>query len=104
MKHFLIKYRLTNGTTDEWHMEIAGFIAALDNDPDLKGKISYRCMKIRDGSDYLHVAAAADELAIKTLQQRDFFKRYTEKTKLVAGGGDVVVSPLEIIAETKHRP
>jgi hypothetical protein len=37
--------------------------------------------------------------AVKTLQQRDYFKSYTEKTRTVAGG-DVVVSPLEIIAET----
>ena len=56
-------------------------------------------MKIRDGADYFHFAAAADETAIKALQSREFFKRYTEKTKQVAGG-EVTVSPLEIIAET----
>ena len=38
-----------------------------------------RCMKIRDGSD--------------------FFKRYSEKTRQVAGG-EVTVSPLDIVAET----
>ena len=103
MKQFLIRYRRTQGTEEEWHRDIAAFIAALDNDPELKGKISYRCMKIRDSPDYFHIATPADEQAVKTLQQRDFFKRYTEKTKLVAGG-DVVVSPLEIIAETAHRP
>ena len=47
MKHFLIKYRFKSGSKDEWHQEIARFIAALDNDPALKGKISYRCMKRR---------------------------------------------------------
>ncbi len=85
MKHFLIRYRRTNGTAEEWHRDIAGFIAALDNDPELRGRILYRCMKSREGSDYYHLAAAADEQAIKALQSRDFFKRYTEKTKLVAG-------------------
>jgi len=30
-----------------------------------------------------------------------FFKRYTERTKLVVGG-EVEVLPLEITAETKH--
>jgi len=40
-----------------------------------------------------------DEAAIKTLQSRDFFKHYTEKTRQVAGG-EVVVTPLELIAET----
>ncbi|MGB7542964.1 MAG: hypothetical protein WA373_13410 [Burkholderiales bacterium] len=99
MKYFMIRYQRANGTQEEWHKDIVRFISELDNDPELKGKILYRCMKIREGSDYYHLAAAADEKAIKTLQQRDFFKRYTEKTKLVAGG-EVVVTPLEIIAET----
>ena len=99
MKQFLIRYRLTNGTPDAWHQDVAKFIAALDSDPDLKGRISYRVMKTKDSSDYYHIASPADDDAVKTLQQRDFFKSYTEKTRAVAGG-DVTVSPLEIIAET----
>jgi hypothetical protein len=99
MKHFMIKYQFANGTTEAWHREIARFIAALNNDPELKGKITYRCMKNRDDQRYYHFAAAADEQAIKTLQQRDFFKHYTEKTRQVAGG-EVLVTPIELIAET----
>jgi hypothetical protein len=99
MKQFLIRYRLTNGTPDSWHRDVTKFIAALDGDPDLKGRISYRVMKTKDGSDYYHIASPADDDAVKTLQQREFFKAYTEKTRAVAGG-DVTVSPLEIIAET----
>ena len=101
MKHFMIKYQFANGTTEEWHREIGRFIAALDNDPELKGKIIYRCLKNRDDSSYYHLAAADDEQAIKTLQARDFFKHYTEKTRQVAGG-EVVVTPIELIAETAH--
>jgi hypothetical protein len=103
MKHFMIKYQFASGTAEEWHREIGRFIAALDDDPELKGKIIYRCMKNRDDSSYYHLAAAADEQAIKTLQQRDFFKHYTEKTRQVAGG-EVVVTPIELIAETAHQP
>jgi hypothetical protein len=99
MKHFMIKYQLGNGAPEEWHREIDRFIAALNDDRELKGKISYRCMKNRDDSSYYHLAAAADEVAIKTLQGRDFFKRYTEKTRQVAGG-EVTVTPIELIAET----
>jgi hypothetical protein len=99
MKHFMIKYQFANGTPEEWHREIGRFIAALDNDPELKGKIIYRCMKNRDDSNYFHLATAADEQAVKTLQQRDFFKHYTEKTRQVAGG-EVVVTPIEWINET----
>jgi hypothetical protein len=99
MKHFMIKYRFANGTTQDWHREIARFIAALDSDPELKGRISYRCMKNRDDQNYFHLAAATDEAAVKTLQSRDFFKAYTEKTRQVAGG-DVTVTPIELIATT----
>lgn len=102
MKHFLIKYTRTSGSEQAWHQDIAAFISALDGDPDLKGKISYCCMKVKDDLSYYHLAAAADEQAIKALQQREFFKRYTEQTRQVAGG-EVSVSPLEIIAETAAR-
>lgn len=102
MKHFLIKYRFTHGSPEAWHQAIARFIAALDHDPELKGKISYRCTKRRDGTDYYHLAAAADDQAIKTLQGRDYFPGYTEETKRVAGG-EVEVVPLEIVAETSYR-
>ena len=103
MKHFLIKYSLKSGSAERWHQDIARFITALDDDPDLRGKITYRCMKSRGGSDYYHLAAAADEQAVKALQSREFFSRYTAQTKLAAGGG-VEVLPLEIIAETKPLP
>jgi hypothetical protein len=99
MKHFLIKYRLKNGSEERWHQGIVRFISALDNDPALRGKISYRCMKGRGGSDYYHIATAADDDAIRALQAREFFIRYTEETKLAAGG-EVEVLPLETLAET----
>jgi hypothetical protein len=59
-------------------------------------------MKNRKGTDYYHLAAAADDQAIQALQSQAFFTRYNEQTRLVAGG-EVEVLPLEIIAETKHR-
>jgi len=99
MKHFLIKYRLQNGSQDAWHQDITEFISTLDGDAALRGKISYRCMK--SGSDYYHLATAVDDQSIRALQARAFFSRYTEKTKLAAGGV-VDVLPLEIIAETKR--
>jgi hypothetical protein len=100
MKHFMIKYQFANGTPEEWHREVARFIAALDTDPELKGKISYRVMKNRDDTSYFHLAAAADEAAVKTLQSRDFFKHYTERTRQAASGGEVTVTPIEVIGAT----
>ena len=61
MKQFLIKYRRTNGSTEDWHREIGTFIAAIDSDPALKGKVGYRCLKARDGEDYFHIATVHDD-------------------------------------------
>lgn len=102
MKRFLITYtyRPESGPVEEWHRRVAEFISVLDKDPALKGKITYRCMKVKDGAVYYHLAEAADDQAIKALTQSEFFKRYTEETKRVAGGA-VEVSTLETIAETQ---
>src|SRR5260221_5245134 len=93
MKHFMIKYQFTNGTTEEWHREIGRFIAALDNDPELRGRIIYRCMKTRDDSSYCHLASAVDDVAVKTVQQPDFFNDSHETTKKVRRGA-VTVPPV----------
>jgi hypothetical protein len=102
MKSFMIKYRFKSGSEDQWHQDIARFISALDDDPALVGKISYRCLKTRDQADYYHLATVTDDDVVKALQSRAFFKRYTEQTNH-AGGGEVEVLPLETVAETEHR-
>ena len=99
MKHFMIKYTFTTGAAEEWHRDVARFIAALENDPVLKGKVAYRCMKNANGADYYHLATVEDEQAVQALQNRDFFKTYTEKTEAV-GAGSVDVLPLLVIAQT----
>ncbi len=101
MKRFLIKYRFSAGMREDWHAEIARFIAALDRDPALKGRISYRCMRAREGDEYYHLATTADDTAAKELTQRDFFKHYTAATKH-ASSGTVEVLPLDVIAETAN--
>jgi hypothetical protein len=103
MRHFLIRYRRGSIGAEEWHRDIARFIAALNDDAELSGKISYRCMRIADGDEYLHAAAATDEQAVKTLQSRDFFKRYNEQTRQAAANGAVEVVKVEIVGETKFR-
>jgi len=99
MKRFLIKYRLRNGQEETWRQDIARFIAALDAEPALAGKITYRAMKNRDGADYYHLATAVDDEAVKALGRSEFFKAYTELTRSVSGG-EVEVLPLEVIGET----
>jgi len=103
MKYFLITYRFQNGELAEWHAEIARFIAALDADPVLNGKISYRCLQSKAGPDCYHLATAFDEEAAKTLGERDFFARYTDKCEQVSGG-TVEVTPMDLVGETAYRP
>jgi hypothetical protein len=100
MKYNMIKYQFANGTPEDWHRDVARFIAALDGDPELRGKIGYRVMKNRDDSSYFHLASVADDEAVKTLQSREFFKAYQAKTRSVAAGGQVTVTPIEVVAET----
>lgn len=102
MKYFMIRYRRSQGSEADWHKHIADFIAQLDSDPAVKGKISYRCLKRRDGTDYFHIAGAVDEQAIKALQGSAFFPRYNEETRKAAGG-EVEVIPLDTVAETMFR-
>jgi hypothetical protein len=103
VKHFLIKYRFQDGSPDKWRDEIKRFIAAVEADGTLNGRISYRCMKADNGSnEYYHLAASSDDEASKALQSRDFFRAYTAETKRVSGG-TVEVLPLAIIAETSAR-
>src|SRR5271154_1300022 len=102
MKRFLIKYHFTAGSKDDWHEDIRRFITAIENDPELSGKISYRAMKTAS-DDYYHLATAIDQSAVEALGRADFFDRYTETTDRVSGGG-VEVLPLEVIAETAYRP
>ncbi len=100
MKHFMIKYEFKNGTTEAWHQEIGRFIKAIDDDPELKGRLSYRVLKNRDDGHYVHLASVTDDAAQKALQSRDFFKAYTEMTRKVAAGGAVTVTPIEMIDAT----
>src|SRR5258708_6129552 len=104
MKRFIIKYthRAEAGPVDEWHRRVREFISALDGDPELKGRISYRCLKVKESADYYHLVEADDD-APSLLSQRPWFKAYTEETKRV-GGGQVEVLSLETIAETIAAP
>lgn len=47
MKRFLIRYNfsLEDDSVDAWHVHVATFIAEIENDPALQGRLSYRCLK-----------------------------------------------------------
>src|SRR5271169_4117575 len=103
MKYFLIEYQFKDGASEQWSDEIKRFIAAVEGDPDLNGKISYRCMKADNASgSYFHLAATASDEAAKALQSRDFFQRYTQESRRVSGGSlevlPLTMSPRRLFA------
>jgi hypothetical protein len=79
MKQFLIRYRRGAMAAETWHQEIAHFIAALDGNPDLRGRISYRAMRVSDNDEYLHLATAADDQAIGILRRANTSAATTNK-------------------------
>ena len=100
MKHFMIKYRFTTGTGGILARRNQGFIARFNADPAVKGKITYRCMKHRDGNDYPSRRRGPErDQGAASLR---FFPAYTKETERVAGG-HIEVLPLDIIAETDFR-
>jgi hypothetical protein len=104
MKRFVIKYthHPESGPLEEWHKRVREFISALDGDAELMGRITYRCMKVKDSGDHYHLVEAEDDVP-NLLAQREWFKAYTAETKRVAGG-EIEVMSMETIAETKLQP
>ncbi|MGA2551859.1 MAG: hypothetical protein ABSF50_17060 [Burkholderiaceae bacterium] len=100
MKSFLITYERLGGSVEQWHERIHEFIKGIDSDAELSGRISYLCLRSKDGNRYWHVAQALDENAAADLQRKDFFKRYSESMRAIADG-HVDVVPLEIVARTR---
>jgi hypothetical protein len=100
MRQFMIHYRRASGDDADWHAEIGRFIAALDADPALSGKIGYRVVKRRDEPEYFHIATVHDEAAVKVLQSRPFFATYTARNREISGG-KVDVIPLDFVGQTK---
>jgi hypothetical protein len=93
-------FRLGDDAVEAWHHRVAEFIAAIDADPVLAGRVRYRCLKAQSGPAYVHLAEVADDQAAKLLQEREYFRAYTAEIRRV-GGGVVEVTPFSLVAETR---
>jgi hypothetical protein len=102
MPQSIITYTFTTGARDDWHRQIAALVAAMNTDPDLKGRIAYRVLKERNGDRYWHIASAVDDAALKALQDKDYFRRYQAANRRIGGNSHQVVGT-ETIAETDFR-
>jgi hypothetical protein len=83
MIYSLIEYRRKE-PSEAWEREVVAFIQAIERDPSLRGRVSYRCLKQQDGVTFCHLAAAVDDSAVDDLKRKPFFKPYSERLRAVA--------------------
>ena len=86
MIYSLIEYRLKE-PSEAWEGEVLAFIHAIDREPSLRGRVSYRCLRHQDSVTYCHLAAAVDDSAVNDLKRMEFFKPYSERLRAVAQTG-----------------
>jgi len=86
MKQFLIKYQLKVGTEEQRRDEMVAFIAAMNGDPAVKGRISYRCMKVPGKPDYWHIVTAEDDASIVAMGGSGIESQPTRATEAAVRG------------------
>jgi hypothetical protein len=83
MIYSLIRYSI-NVPNEDWEHEVLAFVRAIDRDPSLRGRVSYRCLKEGDGVSFCHIAAAVNDAAVDDLKERPFFRPYSAKLRAIA--------------------
>jgi hypothetical protein len=99
MIYSLIRYAIREPSED-WEREVSAFIQAIDRDPSLRGRVSYRCLKESDGVSFCHIAAAVNDSAVEDLKERPFFKPYSAKLRAIATRGPEFTK-LQVVGETE---
>ncbi|HMQ58479.1 MAG TPA: hypothetical protein PKE65_08020 [Rhizobiaceae bacterium] len=85
MRMLTIRYRYS-GPEADWRETIDRFIAAVDSDDELAGRFSYEVAIGDDGVERVHWARWSEEMTVKTLQSRDYFKAFSSRLRELAGG------------------
>src|ERR1700722_18145990 len=99
MVYSQIRYTL-HTPSEEWEREVVAFIDAVECDPSLSGRISYRSYKGPDGVSFCHMSGAADAGALADLMAKPFFKQYAARVKEVSKSGPEVTQ-LNLVGGTK---
>ncbi len=98
MYGILIQYDY-DGDEAAWLSAAEDFVAAIDNDPVLRGKFSYRVNIAADGVGRAHVGRWDSDETLAHLQSQDFFKTFAAKVGEFAGGAQNATR-LRLAAET----
>ncbi|MBT7664936.1 MAG: hypothetical protein HN608_08420, partial [Rhodospirillaceae bacterium] len=94
----LIQYDY-DGDEGPWLAAAEEFVAAIDADPALHGKFSYRVNVAPDGVGRVHVGEWDSEETLSHLQSQDFFKTFAAKIGEFSGSGPNATR-LSLAAET----
>ncbi len=98
MNGILIQYDY-DGDEGAWLAAVEDFVAAIDDDPVLRGRFSYRVNVAADGVSRVHVGRWDSEETLTHLQSQDFFKAFAAKVGEFAGGPPNA-SRMRLAAET----
>ena len=79
-----IRYEFS-GDEDKWEAAIRGFIAAIDADPEVSGRFTYRVNKAKEGNMRVHWGSWDRPETVATLQSRDYFKSFAAELQAMAG-------------------
>jgi len=100
MEGILIQYNYS-GDEAEWEKTINEFVNNVNSDSELSGKFQYSISKGADGIKRVHVGRWDSEATLKTLQQRDFFKTFSQAVQKMAGDSLQPTRIQEIIKTNK---
>jgi hypothetical protein len=95
----LIQYDY-DGDEAPWLAAVEAFVTAIDADPVLRGKFSYRVNTAADGVGRVHVGCWDNEATLAHLQSQDFFKLFAGKIGEFSVGGPNATR-LRLAAETE---
>ncbi len=85
-----------SGDEAVWQKTIADFIAAIDTDAEVAGRLHYRVNKAREGNRRVHWGWWDKPETVAKMQSRDYFKTFSAKLREMAG------DTLTTIPVTRH--
>ena len=84
MQGIIVRYRF-DGDQTEWQGAIDDFIAAIAADGAVKGRFHYTVAVSTDGVGRTHMGRWDSDETLKTVQSRDYFKRFADALQRLAG-------------------
>ena len=81
------------GDEAAWERTTSRFIAAIDKDKELAGRLHYRVNRAKEGSRRVHWGWWESPDIVPILQSRDYFKEFTARVREM-GGDSLTTIPL----------